>query len=515
VLTVSRRWRRRETECFKYGLRQRLVRAFSLAQTLSRTACAVTSPVTGGVAPYNETYSYDCNGSVVSDANTSAGTTAAYVWDGLGRLASSTTTTGTSASTTSNVYDATGRRVLRTDTVGTTVTKTIYLGQMEYRWVSTAPTAVKVMRDYGGAQRGFDNTLTWVGSNTQGSVMTMLSTAGVVGRTFYKPYGAMRSGTGLNDKAFLGQTFDANTGLNYLNNRYQDPSSGVFLSVDPLIGGTGRPYDYANNNPVAISDPTGLKPAECEYRPEGCGNTGPKPTPLPNFVVPQVPASQETKAKVEKTNDQFREAVRELCIRLAQPGVSNYWNCCGGFFDALTEPAGELPDNLPWPTIDDGLRIWSDILTGAGVGDPGTTRGASAGVCASVGGSSGVVGASAQGCFMGDTDGLWTTVSAGAGLRVGGGLPGVSASAGGAISNADVPALTGWGLCGSVTTGGVAGSLCGSLFYKPETGRYEYSGAWVAFAGVSTPGAEVQLSYTYTWADSQLMWSDMLPWNWF
>ena len=48
------------------------------------------------------------------------------------------------------------------------------------------------------------------------------------------------------------------TASNYLNNRYQDPTTGVFLSVDPLVATTGTPYLYGNGNPTTFSDPTGL-----------------------------------------------------------------------------------------------------------------------------------------------------------------------------------------------------------------------------------------------------------------
>ena len=51
----------------------------------------------------------------------------------------------------------------------------------------------------------------------------------------------------------------------FLNNRYQDPSTGVFISVDPLIATTGEPYLYGSGNPTTLSDPSGLEP--------GCGAT--------------------------------------------------------------------------------------------------------------------------------------------------------------------------------------------------------------------------------------------------
>jgi len=46
----------------------------------------------------------------------------------------------------------------------------------------------------------------------------------------------------------------------FLNNRYHDPTTGAFASVDPLVAKTGQPYLYANGNPTTLSDPSGLDP---------------------------------------------------------------------------------------------------------------------------------------------------------------------------------------------------------------------------------------------------------------
>jgi len=47
-------------------------------------------------------------------------------------------------------------------------------------------------------------------------------------------------------------------GLVFLNNRHYDPSTGVFISVDPLVEMTEQPYIYGGANPVTYSDPSGL-----------------------------------------------------------------------------------------------------------------------------------------------------------------------------------------------------------------------------------------------------------------
>jgi len=41
-------------------------------------------------------------------------------------------------------------------------------------------------------------------------------------------------------------------------NRYYDPATGQFLSVDPLVDQTGQPYGYAGEDPANASDPQGL-----------------------------------------------------------------------------------------------------------------------------------------------------------------------------------------------------------------------------------------------------------------
>ena len=44
----------------------------------------------------------------------------------------------------------------------------------------------------------------------------------------------------------------------YLINRYYDPATGQFLSVDPDVATTDAPYAYADGNPVKNTDENGL-----------------------------------------------------------------------------------------------------------------------------------------------------------------------------------------------------------------------------------------------------------------
>jgi RHS repeat-associated protein len=54
------------------------------------------------------------------------------------------------------------------------------------------------------------------------------------------------------------QYTSADTGLIYLRARIYDPSTEQFLSNDPAEPITRAPYTYANDNPLSLSDPSGL-----------------------------------------------------------------------------------------------------------------------------------------------------------------------------------------------------------------------------------------------------------------
>ena len=56
---------------------------------------------------------------------------------------------------------------------------------------------------------------------------------------------------------YCGEYADREMGLLYLRNRYYNPSTGRFITEDPIRDGTNW-YAYANSNPVMYIDPWGL-----------------------------------------------------------------------------------------------------------------------------------------------------------------------------------------------------------------------------------------------------------------
>jgi RHS repeat-associated protein len=77
----------------------------------------------------------------------------------------------------------------------------------------------------------------------------------LVGEYTYDAYGNERDQTGEETEfSFAGEQNDPN-GLDFLRARYYDPEIGRFLGGDPAGGG----YDYAANNPISLTDPSGAK----------------------------------------------------------------------------------------------------------------------------------------------------------------------------------------------------------------------------------------------------------------
>ncbi len=109
------------------------------------------------------------------------------------------------------------------------------------------------------------NPVYMLGGSHQGSTsIAVQNGTGTVSRQLYTPFGAPRGAANQlpGERGFLGQVEDDSTGLVYLNARYYDATLMRFVSPDPLFfpynPRTLDGYAYALNNPLTVSDPSGL-----------------------------------------------------------------------------------------------------------------------------------------------------------------------------------------------------------------------------------------------------------------
>lgn len=102
--------------------------------------------------------------------------------------------------------------------------------------------------------------ITYLHADNNGSTVAATNATGErTGTWKYTPYGTITTHTGTATTSFLyvGEYQDT-TGLYYLRARYYDPTTGSFLTRDPLEDITNTPYAYLDGNPLQNTDPTGL-----------------------------------------------------------------------------------------------------------------------------------------------------------------------------------------------------------------------------------------------------------------
>ncbi|MBD9598140.1 RHS repeat-associated core domain-containing protein, partial [Ensifer sp. ENS05] len=111
------------------------------------------------------------------------------------------------------------------------------------------------------AQTGV-NTATFLHRDHLSSVRQVTDSSGnLVEQNGYAAYGEPTNTAMRTQKGYIGERFDPETGLQYLNARYYDPKFGRFISPDdwdPTKPGVGtNRYAYAENDPINKSDPNG------------------------------------------------------------------------------------------------------------------------------------------------------------------------------------------------------------------------------------------------------------------
>ncbi len=95
-----------------------------------------------------------------------------------------------------------------------------------------------------------------------GSTRLVTDTSGnSVASYAYDPYGNVTATTGtptITNMRYAGEYFDTETGFIYLRARVYDPTTGQFLSRDPMVASTREAYGYTGGNPLNATDPSGM-----------------------------------------------------------------------------------------------------------------------------------------------------------------------------------------------------------------------------------------------------------------
>jgi RHS repeat-associated protein len=217
---------------------------------------ALTETDTPSSSQSPASYTYDSQGRVIS-MTPGTGTAHSYGFDASSDLTtlptgaaatydhdSELTSSALGGTTTSYTYNADGQR-LTTSQGGSTVTSGTWNG---------AGRLTEQVNLASGA-------ITYLVSDSLGSVRGTVSASGAVtGTTSYHASGNPQTSGGLTTSTPFGYagSYTDPTGLLYLVNRYCEPATGQFTSVDPAVSNTGQPYQYASGNPVSGSDPSGM-----------------------------------------------------------------------------------------------------------------------------------------------------------------------------------------------------------------------------------------------------------------
>jgi RHS repeat-associated protein len=209
------------------------------------TALRPHTPLTIG----GQAIGYDANGNMTSDGDRT------FLWDDANRLSRVTMLNGTAADVPVNFsYGPDGARVKKSSTFGVTYFPD---AEVEHDTVNDIYTRyphtdIKIV----GVAKFF------LHRDNLASVRAVTNVAGVrTEHTPYYAYGQPIYPSASTQKAYIGERFDVETGLLYLNARYMDPILGRFISPDdwdPTMEGVGtNRYAYADNDPVNKSDPNG------------------------------------------------------------------------------------------------------------------------------------------------------------------------------------------------------------------------------------------------------------------
>jgi RHS repeat-associated protein len=216
-------------------------------------------------------YAYDADGHRLTSKQ-SGTTITSGTWNGAGQL---TAYTSPAASMTAATYDGNGLRASATTSSVTQAFVWDITADVPSLLMDSANAYIYGTTDAPAEQVSLSaGTITYLNADSLGSVRGTVSSAGTLtGTTAYDAWGNPETTGGLTSATPFGYAgaYTDPTGLLYLINRYYDPATGQFTSVDPDVSQTLTPYGYAVGNPVTTTDPNGDCPGNCLVGGDGPG----------------------------------------------------------------------------------------------------------------------------------------------------------------------------------------------------------------------------------------------------
>jgi len=202
-------------------------------------------------------FTYNGAGSQATKSENSATTT--YTHDFLQQLVKIVS----SSNTYSYSYDGLGRRITNVTNSGPTSYFMYSKGEMLYSKVASIETAFIYV---GGkmlmSSAGLTGDTWYYHQDLSGNIrlINYYSSSNAVttyAKYRYRPFGDLITLSGGGQKfQFANQELDSAARLYHMGARYHDPLVGRFIERDPI----GPGYDYAYNNPISFSDPSGMSP---------------------------------------------------------------------------------------------------------------------------------------------------------------------------------------------------------------------------------------------------------------
>ncbi|GHH28426.1 hypothetical protein Srubr_38570 [Streptomyces rubradiris] len=222
---------------------------------------AVQSATVRGGADDGRTsaFAYDAAGNTTK--RTVGTSTQNLTWDDEGHLATLTE----NGRTTSYQYDAEGNRLIAKDADGTTTLTLPGNNELKIKTDGTKEGVRYYTHEGQTVAVRTSSGFSFLVPDQQGTAMAAVAmTTLAVTRRKQLPFGQLRSlqaETIPGTRGFVGGTPDP-TGLVHLGAREYDPTTGQFISVDPIIDiddpAQMNAYSYAHNSPITHADPSGL-----------------------------------------------------------------------------------------------------------------------------------------------------------------------------------------------------------------------------------------------------------------